>query len=89
VFDPKSRYAKVATYRFTDLRGRTVEVVATPLPLAETLRGIHVRKEGERYDHLAARYLSNATGFWRLGEMNDASTADALSELPRVRIPDR
>ena len=88
MFDPKSRYAKIATYRFTDLRGRTIEVVGVPTPLAEALRGLHVRKEGERYDHLAARYLSNPAGYWRLADLNDACTADALSELPRVRIPD-
>ncbi|MFO1302112.1 MAG: LysM domain-containing protein [Burkholderiales bacterium] len=89
MFDSKSRYFQVATYQLTDLRGRTVEVVATPPPLAQALRGLHVRKEGERYDHLAARYLSNPAGFWRLADMNDAFTADALSELSRVRIPER
>jgi hypothetical protein len=44
------------------------------------LRGIHLRKQNERPDHLA-RCTSDAAGYWRLAEMNDAMTAEVLSEL--------
>jgi hypothetical protein len=44
---------------------------------------------GERADLLAALYLSDPAGFWRLAEMNDAMTAEVLSELREVLIPNR
>jgi hypothetical protein len=87
MFDPKSRYAKAATYRTRDVRGREVEAVAVPDAPEQTLRGIHVHKDGERADHLAARYTADAAGYWRIAEINDAMTADALAELPQIRIP--
>lgn len=87
LFDPKSRYAKLATFLTTDARGRTVEAVPPAPAPAQALRGRHLRREGERPDHLAALYLSDAAGFWRLAEINDAMTAEVLSELREVRIP--
>jgi hypothetical protein len=89
VFDPKSRYASLQTYHLTDLRGRDVEVVPAAPDPAEPLLGIHARKDGERSDHLAARYLSDAAGYWRVAEINDAMTADVLIDALRVRIPAR
>jgi hypothetical protein len=32
---------------------------------------VHVRREGEPVDHLAARYLGEATLWWRIEERND------------------
>lgn len=89
MFDPRSRYAGLPTYTLTDARGRAVDVVPTPPPPAQALLGEHVRKEGERADHLAARYLGDAAGYWRLAEMNDAMTADVLAQLQRVQVPAR
>jgi hypothetical protein len=89
MFDPKSRYAGVKTYHLKDRRGRDVEVVPAPPALSQPLLGIHARKDGERIDHLAARYLSDAAGYWRIAEINDVMTADALAETTRVRIPGR
>jgi hypothetical protein len=87
LFDPKSRYAKLATFTAVDARGRTVEAVPPAPALVQTFRGRHLRRQGERPDHLAALYLNDAAGFWRLGEMNDAMTAEVLSELREVQIP--
>ena len=88
-FDPKSRYAGLKTVLMQDARGRTVEVVPpAPAPL-QTLKGRHLRRQGERADLLAALYLSDPAGFWRLAEMNDAMTAEVLSELREVLIPNR
>jgi hypothetical protein len=87
MFDPKSRYAGLPTYRLRDRRGREVEAVPAACPPPEPLLGIHARKDGERLDHLAARYLSDAAGYWRIAEINDAMTADVLSDRTRVRIP--
>ena len=87
MFDPKSRYAGLTTYHLTDLRGRDVEVVPAAADPREPLLGIHARKDGERTDHLAARYLSDAAGYWRIAEINDAMTADVLTDATRVEIP--
>ena len=87
IFDPKSRYAKLATVLMKDARGRTVEVVPPAPAPAQELRGTHLRRQGERPDHLATLYLSDPAGFWRLAEMNDAMTAEVLSELRGVDIP--
>lgn len=87
LFDPKSRYAKLPTVRMVDARGRTVEVVPPAPPPSQGLRGRHLRRQGERPDHLAALYLADPAGYWRLAEMNDAMTAEVLSELRELDIP--
>jgi hypothetical protein len=87
LFDAKSRYAGAPTLLLTDVRGRTVEAVP-PAPAPEqVLRGRHLRRQGERPDHLAAFYLNDAAGYWRLAEMNDAMTGEVLSERREVQIP--
>jgi uncharacterized lipoprotein len=89
LFDPKSRYVGLPTVLVVDARGRTVEVVPpAPAPLQD-LRGRHLRRQGERPDHLAALYLSDPAGYWRLAEVNDAMTAEVLSELRELDIPTR
>lgn len=87
MFDPKSRYVRVAPILLEDGRGR--QVVATPPAPAsqQTFLGIHVLRDGERPDHLAARYLRDPAGYWRLAEMNDAMTAEVLTELREVVVP--
>jgi len=87
LFDPKSRYAKLATVLIKDARGRTVEVVPPAPAPAQQLLGRHLRRQGERADHLAALYLSDPAGFWRIAELNDAMTAEVLAELREVEIP--
>jgi hypothetical protein len=89
VFEADSRYAGVETYHVTDRRGRTVEVVAVPDAPAQNLLGIHVRREGERVDHLAARYLGEATLWWRIAERCDVMLPIALAEADEVEIPAR
>lgn len=87
LFDPKSRYASLPTLLMVDGRGRTVEVVPPAPAPQQGLRGRHRRRQGERPDHLAALYLADPAGFWRLAEMNDAMTAEVLAELREVDIP--
>jgi len=88
MFDPKSRYAKVAPVLVRDGRGRMVEAVPPAPAPAQTLLGTHLRRQGERADHLAARYLADPAGYWRLAYFNDAMTADVLAELREVQVPD-
>ena len=88
IFDPKSRYvlyAKVMTVR--DRNGREVQAL-TPaeIPPAREL-GEHLRKDGQRLDHMANRYLDDPAGYWRVAHHNDAMTADALADAPIIRIP--
>jgi hypothetical protein len=89
LFDPKSRYVGLPTVLMVDARGRTVEVVPPAPSIAQALRGRHLRRQGERADHLATLYLSNPAGYWRLAEMNDAMTAEVLSELRELDIPNK
>lgn len=89
LFDPKSRYAALPTVLMLDGRGRTVEVVPpAPAPL-QLLRGRHLRRQGERADHLATLYVADPAGYWRLAEMNDAMTAEVLAELRQLDIPQK
>lgn len=89
LFDPNSRYTGLTTMKMRDGRGRMVEVVPPAPAPVQALRGRHLRRQGERPDHLAAFYLSDAAAFWRLAELNDAMTAEVLSELRELDIPVR
>jgi hypothetical protein len=53
------------------------------------VRGRHLRRQGERADHLATLYLADPAAFWRLAEINDAMTAEVLAELRELDIPFR
>lgn len=87
MFDEKSRYRDLKPYRVTDRRGRTVPVVPVPPAPREVVLGYHVRRQGQRLDHLAYRYLDNPAGFWRICELNDVMLPEALSEAPEIAIP--
>jgi hypothetical protein len=87
MFDPKSRYAKAETYVVTDTRGRVVTVVAPPPPPDQVQLGIHLLKQGERLDLLAARYLGDPAGYWRIAEQNDVMLPEALTEAREIEIP--
>ena len=87
MFDSKSRYVKAETYAVEDARGRTVLVVAPPPPPDQVLLGIHLLKQGERLDLLAARYVNDPAGYWRIAEQNDVMLPEALSEAREVEIP--
>jgi hypothetical protein len=87
MFDPKSRYARLTPVHATDARGRTVEVMPPAAHPRQTLRGVHLHKQYERPDHLAALYLADPAGYWRLAEINDAMTAEVVSEQREIAIP--
>ena len=87
MFDAKSRYLKAETYVVPDARGRQVVVVAPPPPPEQLQLGIHLRKQGERPDLLAARYLDDPAGYWRIAEQNGVVLPEALTEMPEIEIP--
>ncbi len=87
MFDDKSRYKNLETYQVEDSRGRQVSVVPVPNPPIQILQGFHLMKQGHRIDHLAAQYINDPTGFWRICEVNDVMLPEALSEQQEVAIP--
>jgi hypothetical protein len=88
VFDNKSRYVKNASiYEATDRRGRRVPALTAADKPVQSLLGEHLRREGQRLDHLANFYLQDPNGFWRICELNDAMLPDALAETDIVKIP--
>jgi hypothetical protein len=87
MFFKGSRYEKTGTYIVTTREGRQVTVAKLPLPGAPRLLGFHRRKEGERLDHMAARYLSDPTGFWKMCDANNSPVPDALSARPLIGVP--
>jgi hypothetical protein len=88
IFDAKSRYAKHATlYETVDARGRRVQAVGPATPPQRPPLGDHLLKDHQRLDHLAAHYLNDANGFWRIAEHNGALLPDAALTGISVRIP--
>ena len=88
MFDAKGRYVKDASiYEATDRRGRKIAALTVADKPVQTLLGEHLRKEGQRLDHLANFYLQDPSGFWRICELNDAMLPDALAETDIVKIP--
>ncbi|MDI6104121.1 hypothetical protein QLQ12_36570 [Actinoplanes sp. NEAU-A12] len=88
-YDERSRYRDVPVYQVPDHRGRTVSVVAVPPPPEQAVAGVHLLRQGERPDHLAAQYLDDPAGFWRLAEANDAMQAEWLTERREITVPVR
>jgi len=89
MFDQKSRYAKLIAYTVKDHRGRDVAVVPVPPAPQKSLLGIHALRQGERLDHLAAKYLDDPTGYWRIAEQNELMLPEALTEAREIEIPRR
>jgi hypothetical protein len=89
VFDENSRYVRFASvYTATDRRGRQVQALTAAVP-TQTRLGEHLRRDGQRLDHLAGFYLSDPNGFWRLAEINGAILPDALALVRSLTIPTR
>jgi hypothetical protein len=87
MFFKGSRYEKAGTYSAVKLDGSVVAVTRIPLPTTPPLLGFHPRQEGQRLDLIAARYLADATAFWRLCDANNAVVPDALAARRLVGIP--
>lgn len=88
LYDNNSRYmqhAKIVEVR--DAEGRTVQRVSRAKRPALTMLGEHVRRQGQRLDHLANYYLGDANAFWKICELNDTLLPDALAEVDVIAIP--
>ena len=89
LFDRLSRYVKppLVPYPAVDVRGREVRALPTPDAPQDVSAGLHVRKEGEAIDQLAAAFMADANGYWRIAELNGVILPDALGELDVIKIP--
>ena len=87
MFDPKSRYRRQEPYETRDRLGRMVVVIPPPEAPAQSLLGHHLRRHGQRLEHLAARYLDDPAGAWRLWELAGVVYPEALSEAVEIAIP--
>ena len=87
MFSPGSRYEKTGVYTVTTKSGQMVRVTRLPLVSTVPLRGFHPRKQGQRLDLIAAKYLADPTAFWRLCDANRAMVPDALSVHELIGVP--
>jgi hypothetical protein len=87
MFFKGSRYEKLDRYTVTTLDGRQVTATRLPLRAPSTLLGYHSRREGQRLDHIAFRYLNDATTFWRLCDANNAVVPDSLAADTLIGVP--
>ena len=89
MFDKSSRYYGIETLNVKDARGRTVTVVTAPDAPVQSIAGVHRLKQGQRLDHVAHRYLDDATSWWRIVELADVMLPDAIAEVQEVLVPKR
>jgi hypothetical protein len=87
VFTPASRYANAPTYHARTSSGALVTALVIPGPRAPAPVGYHPRAVGDRLDLLAAKYLNDPTGFWRLCDANNAILAGTLEARVLIGIP--
>jgi hypothetical protein len=88
IFTRTSRYVLHAKLiQAVDRRGREVACVTPARVPPAAQMGIHRRRDGQRLDHLAERYLGDASGFWRIASHNGAIGIEQLAETPLVEIP--
>ena len=83
MFDPGSRYTSLEILTRTGRDGREITYVArrfVPAPAPGTVIHEHVVTEGERLDHITARYLGDPELFWQIADVNNARRAEALVE---------
>jgi hypothetical protein len=93
VFEPTSRYFGIETAELTvlDAAGepRVIAYVrrrfVSGAPSNATLVS-HAVVQGERLDHLAARYFGDPTQFWRICDANNVLRPEELVEEPGRRI---
>ena len=92
MFPETSRYFNILPAELTEASGRKIVYLrrrflppgGAPLVLAE-----HSVAEGERLDHITARYLGDPEQFWQLCDANNAMHPEVLTETigRRLHIP--
>jgi hypothetical protein len=95
VFPPTSRYNKAPLASLTMPDGTEVAYLRrrfVPPPENFALLQYHTVTEGERLDHIAAKYFGNPEQFWRLCDANGAVRPNELLEpvgcTIRITLPE-
>jgi hypothetical protein len=87
MFFPNSRYASQQQYSFTRADGSVAQVTKLPAPGLAAVVGYYRRNSSDRLDHISARFLADATAFWRICDANGAVSPDALAARDLVGVP--
>jgi hypothetical protein len=94
-FPPSSRYHETPVARLTMPDGREVVYLKrrlVPPPEHFALLQEHTVTEGERLDHIAAKYLGDPEQFWRLCDANGAirpkELLDPVGRRIRIALPE-
>ncbi len=83
----QSRYSDLGRYVVPGPHGQDVSVAPSPRRDTPPSAGVHLRRDGERLDHLAALYLRNPAAFWRICDANNSVVPEALTDARAVDIP--
>jgi nucleoid-associated protein YgaU len=87
-FKPSSRYASIETAKI-EIGGETIVYVRRrfcPQPEVLAVIAEHKVTQGERLDHIAARYLGDPELFWRICDANRALRPEELVETIGRRL---
>lgn len=88
LYEKTSRYVLHASIvEVTDSSGRKVKRIGRAKRPSLTELGEHIRRDGQRLDHLANYYLRDAHGYWKICELNDVLLPDQLAEVELIKIP--
>ena len=87
MFFPGSRYLPLATYSVIRADGVVVRATRLPAPGQPAVLGYYRRRSGDRLDQVAARFLADATQFWRVCDANGAMAPDALTARDLIGVP--
>jgi len=89
MFDPTSRYARLATKTLSNTEGKEVVYVERRLmPKAEDLQILAevTVEQNDRLDLIAARVLGNPLVFWQICDANNAMDAFELVAEPNKKL---
>ena len=89
MFPPNSRYYQTETAELKTAEGRSLVYLRRRfVPPAEKfdLLQEHVVAEGERLDHLAAKYIGDPELFWRIADANNAMHPEDLTQTAGRRL---
>src|SRR5438105_2917425 len=98
MFDPQSRYYNLPTVQLTtlDADGTARLIAYKPrrfLPAPEQMVTLveHTVSQGERLDHVTARYLGDPLQFWRVCDANrvlaPTDLTDEIGTVIRIAMP--
>jgi hypothetical protein len=89
MFPENSRYHSVELAELKSADGTVISYIGRRfVPPAEKFELLqeHVVTEGERLDHVAARYLGDPEQFWRIADANNAMQPEELTETIGVSL---